>query len=68
MLSKIENLGEHRRDLRLKCQFNHRMNLQRERERERERRALNVRDSRNESKTNIQRERERERLVKYIKN
>ena len=62
MLLKIENLGEHRRDLRLKCQFNHRMNLQRERERERERerRALNVRDSRNESKTNIQRERERE--------
>ena len=38
-----------------------------ERERERERRALNVRDSRNESKTNIQTERERERLVKYIK-
>ena len=37
MLSKIENLGEHRRDLRLKWQFNHRMNLQRERERERER-------------------------------
>lgn len=41
------------RDLRLKWQFNHRMNLQRERER-----ALNVRDSRKESKTNIQRERE----------
>ena len=63
MLAKIENLGEHRRDLRLKCQFNHRMNLQRERKR-----ALNVRDSRNESKTNIQIEREREILVKYITN
>ena len=58
---------ENRKSWRAPTRFTIEMSIQssnefaeRERERERERRALNVRDSRNESKTNIQREREKE--------